>query len=1123
MDAVSITDAIVHCAAINKKADELVSVRNHYIDLRMQANDEIYNRDIGKVEELDRALNAHEAEMLEKLNEATAYADELMANVENSCSLLMSRISGLFAEDNRAQYLSEARRNASARPLVAPANPVDMFEPLESTCRRLTRKIAQGSPSMFSAHDYYVDAFTLVEQARMYRPILQGQLEQLYRDWRSDADSQMNQMADNYQAEFEARVAEIDKDEDVFLDRWRIEWNALNDEYVGDNVAGLPDRSWPASPLESTLRIDVSGYAGNQDLEYLGIPHEDPLEQVDLDDSLVLWTSGQYRAAQVAEDQFWQAFDQVRHYDYRVSVCSGSGAIDQSPELIQLLKRLPEVSGGKVVTAPREIADLLRIMVAAMDDTLQNKLVGYRSVREFNDKNRMKPIPWRVLYVCHFPAGFDDASTRDLMNLVQQGPRAGIRVIVQGDDQGAPIDGYRTDGLGRNARALPQSVTFDAAADIWRSDVDRRLSVDLPSFNRVGLSESIERASAAFQQNKNKSIDLLSIVPRSRFQRCSSAHRLSLPIGIRDDGNPCVLEFGDVVGQGSSHFALVVGPTGSGKSVLLHSIIMSALISYPPSELQLYLLDFKEGTEFKAYTGIDLPQVRCVALDSMQQFGESVFAHLTAEMNRRADVFKRASAGGRQIASIAEYRDAGGSMPRILVVVDEFQELFDCERDRKCAMRAAARFAEIISKGRAFGIHMVFATQTLHHLFEGNYSIAKSSLEEMHVRIGLKCSEREYANLMGADVARLCVEKNDARKGSGVFTLDYVHDTPIGMRGAYLDPRRREKVLRQVEAACKGVQHTPAKVFRGNDDVFTPASTLGQVSAQRQRLFVGQPVALGKNVGMDVSPQSASNMLVLGEDRALLNRIATTLLCQGASPENGGSPVFLFDADAMHAVGGESPLLRSLQMAHAVSADADVRVAKNAFQVLPLLRDAYQMYVQRRNALAAGSVDTASLPPAYVFVLNYQQVDPIVRLMEGKSVADYDVEPEQTSGAAPADSLQAMLDSLAAELEEVSPSSNSDVPPQKMLRTLLESGHLCNFHCVLTCASSAVLGRLLRGDVAPFNYRIVLPHVADAYKYVETDINPRLVRSNCALYADGTGDAILVRPFVVAFSQGGKA
>jgi len=127
MDAVSITDTIVHCAAINKKADELVSVRNHYIDLRIQANDEIYNRDIGKVEELDRALNAREAEMLEKLNEATAYADELMANVENSCSLLMSRISGLFAEDNRAQYLSEARRNASARPLAAPANPVDMF------------------------------------------------------------------------------------------------------------------------------------------------------------------------------------------------------------------------------------------------------------------------------------------------------------------------------------------------------------------------------------------------------------------------------------------------------------------------------------------------------------------------------------------------------------------------------------------------------------------------------------------------------------------------------------------------------------------------------------------------------------------------------------------------------------------------------------------------------------------------------------------------------------------------------------------------------------------------------------------------------------------------------------
>ena len=62
--------------------------------------------------------------------------------------------------------------------------------------------------------------------------------------------------------------------------------------------------------------------------------------------------------------------------------------------------------------------------------------------------------------------------------------------------------------------------------------------------------------------------------------------------------------------------ALLAGRPGSGKSTLLHAVISSLAIVYPPSELELYLLDFKEGVEFMAYAGETLPHARVVAVEA---------------------------------------------------------------------------------------------------------------------------------------------------------------------------------------------------------------------------------------------------------------------------------------------------------------------------------------------------------------------------------------------------------------------------------------------------------------------------------------------------------------------------
>ncbi|MFO0892112.1 MAG: hypothetical protein U0790_23615 [Isosphaeraceae bacterium] len=86
---------------------------------------------------------------------------------------------------------------------------------------------------------------------------------------------------------------------------------------------------------------------------------------------------------------------------------------------------------------------------------------------------------------------------------------------------------------------------------------------------------------------------------------------------------------------------------------------------------------------------------------------------------------------------LASYRNAPGTapMPRILLLVDEFEEFF-VEEDR-LAQEAALLLDRLVRQGRAFGVHVLLGSQSL----GGAFTLARSTLGQMAVRIALQCSE----------------------------------------------------------------------------------------------------------------------------------------------------------------------------------------------------------------------------------------------------------------------------------------------------------------------------------------------------------------------------------------------
>ena len=156
---------------------------------------------------------------------------------------------------------------------------------------------------------------------------------------------------------------------------------------------------------------------------------------------------------------------------------------------------------------------------------------------------------------------------------------------------------------------------------------------------------------------------------------------------------------------GEDNHVLLGGTTGSGKSNLIHVLIHSLCYRYSPDELRLFLLDYKDGLEFGKYVEDGrawLPHIESVSVHNDPAYALSMLDAIQRECLAR----KRQFAGAR---NYAEFRAARGKMPRIVIIIDEFHKLFETSD----AEGMSARLMQVLKQGRAYGVHLILATQTL--------------------------------------------------------------------------------------------------------------------------------------------------------------------------------------------------------------------------------------------------------------------------------------------------------------------------------------------------------------------------------------------------------------------------
>ena len=243
----------------------------------------------------------------------------------------------------------------------------------------------------------------------------------------------------------------------------------------------------------------------------------------------------------------------------------------------------------------------------------------------------------------------------------------------------------------------------------------------------------------------------------------SSADGITFCVGLYGI-EPMEITLGDELNQ--RHNALITGAVGQGKSNLIQVIIHSLCSRYGPDELKLYLLDFKEGVTFKAYARSKdgwLPHARTLGLESDVAFGQAVLERLMTTYKRRLSVLKQY--GCTSINQLRRRRPEV-AMPRILVVIDEFQMMFGDAADRAKAIVDALE--KSVRLFRAAGIHFILASQTI----GGNIALAnaqESIFAQVPVRIALKNSLVESLHTLGHDNPQAAF----LRPHEAIVNLDY--------------------------------------------------------------------------------------------------------------------------------------------------------------------------------------------------------------------------------------------------------------------------------------------------------------------------------------------------------------
>jgi len=723
---------------------------------------------------------------------------------------------------------------------------------------------------------------------------------------------------------------------------------------------------------------------------------------------------------------------------------------------------------SRIWTEQQQIEQRLADLSAHMENVIQKYLRNeFETIEAYNAHAGEVAEPFRVLVVANFPTNFSEAAARRLVSITATGARCGVYSLISLDTKQALPAGVQLKELESHC------VNF-----VWREGKlrwrDRELGQLPLAYDTPPDSERFTRLMhkvGELARNANRVEVPFEFIapPPGQYWTQDSRAGIDVPLGRAGATKLQHLR----LGKGTSQHVLIAGKTGSGKSTLLHALIVNAALRYSPDELELYLIDFKKGVEFKVYAAMELPHARVIAVESEREFGLSVLQRLDIELKERGDRFR--DLGVQDLNGYREADKGRNPLPRVLFIVDEFQEFF--VEDDKIAQEVALLLDRLVRQGRAFGIHVHLGSQSL----GGAYSLARSTIGQMAVRVALQCSE--------ADAHLILSEENSAarlltRPGEAIYNdQNGMVEGNNFFQVVWLTDEKREEYLRTIRDLARARNRPPAAqiVFEGNLPAIPSKNHLlaGMIGApawpeppKADLAWLGEAIAIKDPTAAVFRPQSGSNLLVVGQnDEMALGIFEMAVIALAFQHDPNGVRFTLLDGSP-----ADSPFAGRLGKVRGVIPH-DVREVPT--RDIPAVLGELAAEVERRQKGEA--VDPPNL---YLFVYDIQRFRDLRK-------SDDDFGGFGRYGEAKAD------------------------PPSKLFATVMRDGPPLGIHTVVWCDSLNNLNRTFdRQALREFEMRVLFQMSAnDSSTLIDAPGASKLGPNRALYFSEEEGRLEKFRPY----------
>ncbi|MGN8449043.1 FtsK/SpoIIIE domain-containing protein [Helicobacter pylori] len=485
----------------------------------------------------------------------------------------------------------------------------------------------------------------------------------------------------------------------------------------------------------------------------------------------------------------------------------------------------------RILTESKEIEEALKHLYEYLKVNLQEKLAGFRDFAHYNE-NATDPLPLKALFL----SGVDALSQNALYYLekiMRFGSKNGVLSFVNLESE---KNNKSAEDLKKHAEFFRDTTSFERL---------KYLNVEIINDQGIKsqhMQDFADKIKAYYKQKKEVKRELKDLQKDKEFWTKSSQHEVSVPVGWDINHKEVCFEIGN-----EQNHTLICDHSGSGKSNFLHVLIQNLAFYYAPNEVQLFLLDYKEGVEFNAYTEPNiLEHARLVSVASSVGFGVSFLSWLCKEMQKRADLFKQF-----KVKDLSDYRKHE-KMPRLIVVVDEFQVLFS---DNSTQVKGSVERSlnTLLKKGRSYGVHLVLATQTM-----CGGEIDSSFKAQIANRIALPMDAEDSTKILDDDVA--C----EIQKPEGIFNNNggnRKYHTKMSIPKA---PDDFKSFLTKIHAEFNQRNLAPIdrKIYNGE----TPLKMPNTLKANEMRLHLGKKVDYEQKDLIVEFESNESHLLVVSQD-----------------------------------------------------------------------------------------------------------------------------------------------------------------------------------------------------------------------------------------------------------------